>query len=198
MVGWFTGSVRLSKPTYRSHLNPAVQEVRNDDERTIFSRRDGNRSITAVVLVAESEAREISRTLSVSASAEERERRRNREIERTQGRRETNRENQPSRFTVRNWAGWVVWSATVTSAVYATARRDSWPLGVYGRRASVARARIASAVVGPPRARQPRRTFVRVEAERGGGIGGVGGWGFSRRLPVLTAVTYLLILDLSR
>ncbi|KYM97125.1 hypothetical protein ALC62_12233 [Cyphomyrmex costatus] len=40
-------------------------------------------------------------------------------------------------------------------------------LRVYGRRVSVVRVRVSPGVLGPPRARQPRRTFVRVEAERG-------------------------------
>ncbi|KYN28425.1 hypothetical protein ALC57_02152, partial [Trachymyrmex cornetzi] len=68
----------------------------------------------------------------------------------------------------------IVWFAAATSAVYAAARRDSSLLGVYGqsgrygRRVSVVRGvRLASAVLGPLRTRQPRRTFARVEAERG-------------------------------
>ncbi|EGI58940.1 hypothetical protein G5I_13056 [Acromyrmex echinatior] len=105
----------------------------------------------------------------------------------------------------------VVWFAAVTSVVYAAARRDSSLLGVYGRRVSVGRVRVASAIFGPPRTRQPRRTFVRVEAERGlrgdGSDGGGkvkreeeedeasrGGFPFSygRYIPIFSSSTYLV------
>ncbi|KYM83433.1 hypothetical protein ALC53_06165 [Atta colombica] len=137
-------------------------------------------SITAagVVLVAESEAHERSRTLSVSASAEERERERQREKE-------------------------IVEERAATSTIYAAARRDSSLLGVYGRRVSAVYVRIVSAVFGSPRTRQPRRTFVQVEAERGlRGDGGEeeedeasrGGFPFSygRYIPTFSSSTYLV------
>lgn len=81
--GWFTGSVRLSKPTYRSHLNPAVQEARATTRSARSLAARWNPGITAAG-VAESEAQERSRTLSVSVEAREREREteKNRDAER--------------------------------------------------------------------------------------------------------------------
>lgn len=76
---------------------------------------------------------------------------------------------------------------------------------LYGRRVSVARARLATAVFGPPRARQPRRTFVRVEAERPNAVEeeeeekeemvasrGGGGFPFLRLLHTSSSSTYLV------
>ncbi|KYQ51005.1 hypothetical protein ALC60_09899 [Trachymyrmex zeteki] len=141
-------------------------------------------SITTAGVVSESEAHERSRTLSVQRERG-RERKRERESERKRGR--------------------IVWSATTTSAVYAAARRDSSLLGVYDRRVSAVRVRVTSAVFGLPRTRQPRRTFVRVEAERGLRDGGGkveekegeasrGGFPFSygRYIPTFSSSTYLV------
>lgn len=105
-AGWFTGSVRLSKPTYRSHLNPAVQEARTTttSARSLAARwNSGYHCRWRCVSRGIRGAREIKNALSVSV--EERDREWEREKDRDgekQGRGEANRENRPSRFTVRN------------------------------------------------------------------------------------------------